>query len=61
MVKIQLCLTTGKFSPSFSQFATLNKTGWTVTTPMVPMTRTWEGGLAVWERFEELNIVECDD
>ena len=44
----------------FFSIHTLNPTGWTVTAPMVGMTRTWEGGLAVWERFEELNI-ECDD
>ena len=24
------------------------------------MMRSWEGGLAVWERFENINI-ECDD
>ena len=61
MVKLQLCLTTGKFSPSFSQFTTLNPTGCTVTFPLVIMTRTKEVGLAVWDRFETPNIVEYDD
>ena len=32
----------------------------TVTGPGVRMTLNWEAGLAVWERFEELNI-EFDD
>ena len=50
----------GDVHPGFFQFTTFNRTGWTVTEPMVGMTRSWEGGLAVWERFEELNIV-CDD
>ena len=49
-----------KFSTSFSQSTTLNPTGWTVTTPMDGLMSIWEGGLAVWERFEELSI-ECDD
>ena len=50
----------GKFSASFSLFTTSSPTGCTVTSPMVTMTRSWEDGLAVSERFEELNI-ECDD
>ena len=54
------CLTTGKFSPSFSQCTPLSPTGWTVTTPMDGMMMSWEAGLAVWERFVELNI-EYDD
>ena len=54
------CLRPGKFSPSFSLSTTLYPTGWTVTTAGVGITRTWEGGLAAWERFEALNI-ENDD
>ena len=48
-----------KFSFRFSQLIILNKTGWTVTSPLDGMTMNKEGGEAVWERFEELNI-ECD-
>ena len=57
-VIILVWLRNGKFSPSFSQITTLNLSGWTVTTSPVTMTRNWEGGLAVWDRFEGLNI-EC--
>ena len=50
----------GKSYPRFSQFTTSNLTGWTVAFHGVGLTRSLEIGLAVWERFEELNI-ECDD
>ena len=53
-------LKAGKFSPNSLLFTTLNLTGWTVTIPGGGMTRTLASGLAVWERFEELNI-EYDD
>ena len=52
MEEVLLWPMTGKFSPSFSQFRILNPTGWTATPPGVTTTRNWEGGLAVWERFE---------
>ena len=49
-----------KLSPSFSLFTTLNPTGWTVTKLALGIVIICEGGLAVWERFEELNIEYYD-
>ena len=54
------CLTSGKFSPRSYQATILSQTGWTVTSAGDGILRTWEDGLAVWERFEELYVEFVD-